>query len=82
MLLGPTGTINADPLFIDSAADYHLQPASPCKNTGDPAILNPGGARSDMGAYGGPGAANPIGTYTVSDDAATLYIKEDVIGTY
>jgi hypothetical protein len=38
--------------------------------------------RNDMGAYGGPGAGNPIGTYTPIDDDTTLYINENVIGTY
>jgi hypothetical protein len=31
-----TGNINADPLFADaSVGDYHLQPGSPCIDTGD-----------------------------------------------
>jgi hypothetical protein len=47
--------INVDPLFQDTI-DFRLQPGSPCKNVGDPNILNPDGTRSDMGAWGGPRA--------------------------
>ena len=66
-----TGIINTDPLFADSLS-FFLSDISPCIDTGNPdAIynesedpLNPGNAlwpamgllRSDMGAYGGPGA--------------------------
>jgi len=52
------GNISADPLFAEEF-DYHLSASSPCVDTGDPSIddgsLPPGlgGARSDMGAYGG-----------------------------
>lgn len=48
--------------------EYLLKPGSPCIDTGDPSIEDalydrhprwpdwyPDGARSDMGAYGGPG---------------------------
>jgi len=48
--------------------DYLLRPGSPCIDTGDPSVEDslydwhprwpdwyPNGARSDMGAYGGPG---------------------------
>lgn len=58
-----TGNIATTPLFAD--ADYHLVAgASPCMDTGNPGTaynetcLPPalGKPRSDMGAYGGPGA--------------------------
>ena len=63
------GNIDANPHFISyQGFDRLLRPASPCIDAGDPAIedalydwhpLCPGwyvnGARSDMGAYGGPG---------------------------
>ncbi|HEY2952769.1 MAG TPA: hypothetical protein VGK40_09310, partial [Verrucomicrobiae bacterium] len=47
------GNLTADPLFVNAAAgDYHLQGASPCINTGDPASpLDPDGTRSDMGFF-------------------------------
>ncbi len=60
------GNISSDPLFVHpwdgSWADLRLQPGSPCINAGSPdvayndACLPPGlgGARCDMGAYGGP----------------------------
>lgn len=77
------GNINAEPLFMaGSPYDYHLQASSPCKNTGDPDIRDPDGSPSDMGAYGGPGAANPIGYYSPVDDPLTPDIREDIIGTY
>ena len=61
---GGLGNINNDPLFLAPGPvpppDFHLNPGppitSPCINTGDPGILNPDSSRSDMGAYGGPGA--------------------------
>jgi hypothetical protein len=35
--------------------DLHLAPGSPLIDAGDPALLDPDGSRSDIGAYGGPG---------------------------
>jgi hypothetical protein len=54
-----TGSISADPLFVDPPDDYHLDIGSPCIDTGNPATEynDPDGTRNDMGAYGGPGAA-------------------------
>jgi len=55
-----TGDISSDPLFVDEPnGDFHLQPISPCIDSGnpDPAYNDPDGSRNDMGAYGGPGAA-------------------------
>jgi len=63
------GNIDVDPLFVSRLGfDFLLHPQSPCIDAGDPAIedalydwhpLCPdwyvNGARSDMGAYGGPG---------------------------
>ena len=48
----PEGTINRalDPRFV-SAADFHLQSSSPLINAGDPALKDPDGSRSDIGAY-------------------------------
>ena len=58
-----TGNINADPLFANpAAADYHLNPASPCVNAGSASVPNlpatdlDGAPRNvagapDMGAY-------------------------------
>ncbi len=40
-----TGNIDVDPLFADSAADgLHLQPASPCRNAGNPVLAAEDGA--------------------------------------
>ena len=37
---GLNGNISVDPLFIDSATqNYHLQPLSPCRNTGNPVFV-------------------------------------------
>ncbi|MAE69311.1 MAG: hypothetical protein CME06_02455 [Gemmatimonadetes bacterium] len=63
------GNIDAAPLFRSRAGyDYLLAPSSPCVDAGDPSIADgvsdwhplwparyPNDARSDMGAYGGPG---------------------------
>lgn len=51
----------ADPLFVTFDAanhlyDMHLQAGSPLIDTGDPAILDKDGSRSDIGLYGGPEA--------------------------
>ncbi|MBI1953824.1 MAG: hypothetical protein HYS41_06860, partial [Candidatus Omnitrophica bacterium] len=81
----PDGNINCDPLFVDSAnGDFHLQAASPCVDAGDPAAdsNDPDGTRNDMGAFGGPGASNGMGTFTPIDDPATPDIREDIIGTF
>ncbi len=56
------GNISDDPLFVDADdsndPDYHLDPNSPCIDTGDPARgvgsePCPDGNRINMGAYGG-----------------------------
>ena len=66
------GNIDADPRFVKfHGFKYLLNPVSPCIDTGDPVIEDglydwhprwpdwyPDGARSDMGAYGGPGNWN------------------------
>jgi hypothetical protein len=63
------GNINMNPRFVSwRGFDYLLHPDSPCIDSGDPSIEDrlyewhpkwpgwyPDGARSDMGAYGGPG---------------------------
>ncbi len=57
---GMNGNIALDPLFIDPVnGDFHLQPASPCKDKGmfDPFYMDKGGSVNDMGAYGGSGVA-------------------------
>ena len=52
---GVDGNIDEDPDF-DSSGDYTLDASSPCIDAGDPSLRDPDGSRSDMGAYGGPGA--------------------------
>jgi hypothetical protein len=67
-----TGNSNDDPLFVNLATDdYHLATGSPAINTGDPALFDPDGSRSDMGALptgvltGGGGAVGEI-TWTLA----------------
>ncbi|MCK4673526.1 right-handed parallel beta-helix repeat-containing protein, partial [candidate division WOR-3 bacterium] len=53
------GSISMDPFYVDEPNnDYHLQPGSPCIDSGNPLpqYNDPDGTRNDMGAYGGPGA--------------------------
>jgi hypothetical protein len=66
-LVDPTGTdgnVSVDPLFLDTTALYpldwnlHLDLASPLIDAGEPSILDPDGAPSDIGAFGGPNAAS------------------------
>ncbi len=46
--------ISSDPVFADPLSNnYHLNPSSPCIDTGQPEISDMDGTRSDMGAYGG-----------------------------
>jgi len=57
--IGSDGNIDADPLFVDRTAssarswDLRLDPASPSKDAGDPALLDTDGSRRDIGAFGG-----------------------------
>jgi len=56
-----TTEFSLDPLFVNSTIkDFHLQPTSPCRDAGHPdSIYNdPDGTRNDIGAFGGPGAAD------------------------
>jgi len=56
------GNFSEDPQFLDisptdsSAWDFHANPASPLIGAGNPLLENPDASRSDIGAYGGPGA--------------------------
>ncbi len=51
------------PQFLDTSGvdpstwDLHLDVSSPLVDAGDPTLLDPDGSISDMGAFGGPGAA-------------------------
>jgi hypothetical protein len=54
-LTGTGGNISLDPAFVDSL-DFHLAPDSPCRDAGDPAVLDIDETPSDMGIYGGPSA--------------------------
>jgi hypothetical protein len=48
--LGP-GNINADPRFDPNSEEYVVTFNSPCINAGDPALTDPDGSRSDIGAF-------------------------------
>jgi len=53
------GCFNSEPMLVapDSVPpDFHLQPGSPCIDTGDPKpeMNDPDGTQNDVGAYGGP----------------------------
>jgi hypothetical protein len=55
-LSGADGNLSLEPLFADSL-DFRLRPGSPCIDTGEPSRSDPDGTPSDMGSWGGPGAA-------------------------
>jgi hypothetical protein len=62
VLGGTQGTqdLTVDPLLVASPSDdLHLGLHSPALDSGDPAVLDPDGSRSDRGAFGGP-AARPL----------------------
>jgi hypothetical protein len=77
------GNIDADPRFSSRGRfDYLLRPSSPCIDGGDPTIEDaisdwhprwpaayPNGARSDMGAYGGPCNGAWVGLPCAGDSA-------------
>jgi parallel beta-helix repeat protein len=62
-LIGRSGNISADPLFVDYASgDFHLKAGSPCIDTGDDSVIatwesdldgrsRKGGPHVDMGCY-------------------------------
>ena len=55
---GNIENITANCLFENETSnDYRLQSTSPCKDKGSPGYLDIDGTRSDMGSFGGPGAA-------------------------
>ena len=56
---GVDGNLAKDPQFV-SATDLHLKQGSPAINAGDPSIKDSDGTRSDMGAFGGPGAPKKL----------------------
>ena len=61
---GNDGNVSYNPLFNDTSDpdpmqwDLHLATASQLVDAGNPGLLDPDGSVSDMGAYGGPGAAS------------------------
>lgn len=65
---GTEGNISVDPNFVLAGVNYHLQPNSPCIDTGDPTDdfsrePQPNGGRINMGAYGNtPEATSKIDT--------------------
>jgi hypothetical protein len=50
--------ISADPLFA-GVSDFHLAPASPCVDAGNPEMTDPDSTRSDIGAHGAGGNPPP-----------------------
>jgi hypothetical protein len=62
-LTGIDGNISADPTYtnitVADSIDWNLRPlaGSPLIDAGDPSLLDPNGSLSDIGAWGGPGAA-------------------------
>jgi hypothetical protein len=85
----PKYNIKKTPVYVNAAAsDYHLQDV-----VGNDYIIDggsgidaqPPGLRtitSDMGAYGGLGAGTIGFVMPTQDDPGTLYIREDIVGTY
>ncbi len=62
--VGADGNVGVAPELVDvigdgdsSSWDVHLTPTSPLIDVGDPTITDPDGGPSDLGAWGGPGAA-------------------------
>jgi hypothetical protein len=59
---GTSGNISLDPQYLSTESenplewDLHASTTSPLIDAGDPALADPDGSRSDMGAFGGPEA--------------------------
>ncbi len=73
--LGADGHLSGDPGLVawtndgDCAGDdLRLSAGSPLIDAGDPTLTDPDGSRSDIGAYGGPGAAALSGTWGDTGD--------------
>jgi len=85
------GSISVDPLFLTTApGDYKLAPASPCRDTGDPAAIynDLDMSRNDMGWTGGPCAspevsAAPFGgfLFTSVGNIPANYVGTDGLAT-
>ena len=67
---------DAAPTRACEAADYHPSPGSPLIDAGDPAIVDFDGTRSDIGAFGGPGAAGLDALLTDGDGDGYLAIAD------
>ena len=64
-LTGTDGNKSTDPLYTSFSDDsnpvndvLYLSSTSPCRDAGDPSLKDGDGSRSDMGAFGGPGASD------------------------
>ena len=68
--------LHADPLFAPpDTSDFHLLLHSPAIDRGDPAVLDPDGSRSDMGAHGGPGAIMSQPSRVTGAQRLTLWLR-------
>ena len=58
-VIGASGNVSIDPAFMDAAAwDLHIPTGSALIDAGTPTIFDSDGSTSDIGLYGGPGAAS------------------------
>ncbi|MBM4116246.1 hypothetical protein FJ251_00645 [bacterium] len=77
------GDTHVDPLYVGAVVgDLHLGLDSPSLDAGDPAILDPDGGRSDIGAHGGPEATAeqpdaPAGLQVVTRGERAWFIDLD-----
>gem|GEM_PF-589726 len=82
---GIDGNISTDPQLVDwEHNDYHLQPTSPCIDTGDPTERydrepEPNGDRINMGVFGGTPAAAIAALRFVASPVSV--VKEDSLYT-
>jgi len=73
--------ISANPLFVNSLNDFHLQLGSPCIDAGDPDPVynDKNGTRNDMGAYGGPDGQSYIYVEPVIINNKVMPVVQNVI---